>query len=242
MKMSNDDVEMLRAALSVCRTVGIEAVVIHEGMIRGCTPTMKAAILTKTAISIDKNLKLGLARLNEFDKRLQIFGDVVTIEGKVNETNDVSVLTLTGGKSKVQFRCTKSSLIKYPKANEDEPKVSVFLSKAETAQLTRALKSLSAEVAILKIGRDGDVGFEAIDSTNDKFSMDLDKVAEFVNDIEPTVLAYEADRFAVVLDSAGRDSDEVRLDIGEFGSITMNLRGHTILIMPHINGDEEDDE
>lgn len=243
MKLTTDDVELLRGALTVCRIIGVDAIVINEGQIRGCTPSMKGAILTKTAIKVDPTLNLGLSRLSELEKRLSIFSGPVTIEGKMSDNGvDVSQLTLASSGSKVQFRCTKSTLIKYPKANNDEQALTVVMTKAEANQLTRALKSLKSETAVLKVGRDGVAGFEAIDSTNDRFSMDLEKQVDFENEPAPTVLTYEADRFATIIDSAAHDADEIHLRIGEFGSITLVVKGHTVLIMPHVTGEEEDDE
>jgi len=44
-----------------------------------------------------------------------------------------------------------------------------------------------------------------------------------------------------VLDAAARDVDELDLVIGAFGSITISMKGHTLIAMPEVN-EEDDDE
>lgn len=241
MKLKNEDTTLLVAALSLCRTLEINAVVVSEGMIRGCTPSMKIAMLTKTAIEVPDGTKLGISRISELDERMKIFSGPVDIDCKVNDSGDVSMLSLSGGKTKLQFRCTKASLIKYPKSNEDDAKAVITLTKAEANQLSRALKSLKAEAAVMAIDSKGGTSFEAIDATNDKFAMDLETPAYFVDEDANVVHSYEASKFASILALAVRDADKVELTIGEFGSIIMQLCGHTILIMPHITGEEDDE-
>lgn len=241
MKMTVADVDQLRSAFAVCRIAGIDATVITENQVRGVSPTSKMAVISPVKLSFDSELRIGIGRIAEFEKRLAIFGDGVEIEGKVNENNDVSVLTLSAGRSKVQFRCTSSKMIKYPKSNDDEPVCTITASKAEIQQIARAVKTLGAEHLTLAIARDGSVKFECSSPTNEAFSADISKSAEFENDPQGIVHIYEGDRFATVLDSAARDADEVSLVLGEFGSLTLMIKGHMLVALPNAN-QEDDDE
>lgn len=241
MKLTSNDVQELRTAFAVCKTAGIDAVVITDNQVRGVSPSSKMAIITKVNLSVDPTIKLGIGRIAELEKRLSIFTSDVAIEGKVNGNNDVSVLNLAAGKSKVQFRCTAEKLIKYPKSNEDEPKCIIIASKAEVSQIARAVKTLGAETMTIAVQRDASVSVECASSTNESFSTSLEALAIFEGDVQAFVHIYEGDRFATVLDAGIRDEDEINLVVGDFGSITLSIKGCTLMAMPEAN-QENDDE
>lgn len=242
MKLTLDDILQIRSAFAVCRIADIDAVVITDNKIRGITQTSKMAIMSDVSLSVDPKIKIGIGRIDELEKRFGIFGENVNVEGKVNDKDDVGLLTISTGKSKLQFRCTSERMIKYPKSNEDPVMVVVSLAKAELAELTKAVKTLGAEHLTLKITKDGYVGFECSSSTNEVFSTQTTKLAEFEGDPQAIVYIYEGSRLATVLDAASRDVEEVDLVIGEFGSITLGIKGHTMLILPDSNNEDDNDE
>jgi hypothetical protein len=241
MNLTNNDVEQLRAAFQICRVAGIDAVVVTDNQIRGVTPSTKMAVISPASFSFDSTIKLGIGRIGEFEKRLNIFAGAVEGEGKLNDANEVSVITLGAGRSKVQFRCTSERLIKYPKANDDDVVATITAKKSEVQQVSRAVKTLGAEQLTLAIGRDGAVKFECSSPTNEAFATEFDTKAEFESDPQGIVHIYEGDRFATVLDAAARDAEEVTMVLGELGSLTISIKGHTVVALPEAN-QENDDE
>lgn len=241
MNLTNNDIEQLRSAFQICRVAGIDAVVVTDNQVRGITPNSKMAIISQASFSFDSSAKIGIGRISEFEKRLNIFAGAVEGEGKLNDSNEVSVLTFGAGRSKVQFRCTSERLIKYPKANEDEAVATVTAKKIEVQQIARAVKTLGAEQLTLAVGRDGTVKFECSSPTNEAFGTELETSASFENDPQGIVHIYEGDRFATVLDAAARDAEEVTIVIGEFGSLTLMIKGHMIVVLSEAN-QEDDDE
>lgn len=241
MKMTPEDIEQLRSAFAICRVAGIDAAVVTDNQVRGLSPNAKMAIITPVNLTIDKEVKIGIGRIGEFDKRLQIFGGNISVDTKINDANEVSVMTLKSGKSTVQFRCTAERMIKYPKFNEDPEACTIIANKAEVAQIARAVKTLGAETLTLAIGRDNSIKFECTSPTNESFTAELSNEATFVDDPQGIVHIYEGDRLATVLDAAARDTDEVAMVVGEFGSLTILIKGHTLVAMPEAN-QEDDDE
>lgn len=241
MKMTKADVDQLKIAIAVCRIADIDSVMITDNKIRGVAASGKMAILSKAVFTFDPTIKLGIGRLSEFEKRLSIFANETTIEGRLNETDEVSLLTIASGKSKVQFRCTSERFIKYPKSNDDAEKCVVNVSKVEINQIARAAKTLAAETLTLAVDKLGNVKFECSSPTNETFISEINSKAEFVNDAESCVHIYSGSLLASVLDAAARDIDDLNIIVGEFGSITVSLKGHTILAMPETN-QENDDE
>lgn len=238
MKLNPKDVEVLRSILSACKVIGVDGIVIHEGMARGAKVSLDAAILSPASMSISEALRIGIGRVAELEKRLSIFPGELSIEGKANEAGDVSMLTLSSGKSKMQFRCTSASLMKYPKSNEDPEFGTITLNRAETTQLSKAVRSLSPETVVLQVSRAGTVRLECVDSSNDRFDIELAKPIEFADEEEGAVQTYLASLLTDVLDAAAKDAEEFSFVLGQGGSITAQAKGHTLLVMPQISGEE----
>lgn len=241
MNFTNNDIEQLRDAFQICRIAGIDAVVVTENMIRGVTQTTKMAVISEASFSFDPTIKIGIGRIGEFEKRLNIFSGAVEGVAKLNDSNEASMITLGTGRSKVQFRCTAEKMIKYPKSNEDELVVLIKASKAEIQQVTRAVKTLGAESLTIAVTRTGAVKFECSSPTNESFSSDVESTASFENDPQGIVHIYEGDRLATVLEAAARDQEEIQIGIGEFGSLTLAIKGHIVIALPNAN-QEDDDE
>lgn len=237
---SNKHVEDLKSVLSIARALGIEAIVITDGLVSGITSDHKSAIISSIDIGIDKNLKLGIGRIGELEKRLALFGGESTIEGRLKE-HDVLMLTIAEGRSKIQYRCTSERLIKYPKENVDPDQYLVVLTKGEAVQLSKAVRTLGAETVVLKIGRDGTVGFECIDPQNEQFSIDLSLKADFIGDVTPTVVTYRSTYFTTMLELVAKGAEKIELAVGESGSATGIASGFSIISFPHVTGEEDDE-
>ena len=238
MKLTHTDIDALKSILAVCKVIGVEGVVLNEGMARGAKPSLDAAILTDSKLSIAPEIRMGIGRVSELEKRISIFPGPVEIEGKINDAGDVSMLTLSSGKTKVQFRCTNANLMKYPKSNEDQPVATITFSKIEVQQAQKAAKTLASENIVLQISRTGVAKLECSDSSNDRFEIELAQEVEFIEDAEGIVQTYLASMFVDVLDAACKDSEEVTIVLGEAGSITAKVKTHDLLVMPQINGEE----
>lgn len=237
MKLTNTDIDELKSILSACKVIGVDAIVIHQGMARGAKISLDAAILSPTSLSVSEDLRIGIGRVGELEKRLSIFSGPIEIEGKINEAGDVSMLTLSSGKTKVQFRCTNAKLMKYPKSNEDQPVALITFSKAEVQQAAKAAKTLASEKMVIQISRAGIVTLECVDSSNDRFSIELAKEVEFVEEAEGIVQTYLAGLLVDVLDAGVKDADELTIVLGEAGSITATAKSHVLLVMSQINGE-----
>lgn len=239
MKLTNKDIEQLRIALSAAKVIGAELAVLANGKIMGVNDKRDAAIISDLELSIPGDVKIGLGRLQELDKRLALFGESVEAELKQNDRGDVSLITLQSGRSKVQFRCTSMSLLerKYPQENADVPFASISLTKNEIIQLSRAARTLSAESIVVKISSSGGVHIECVDSNNDQFALNAELEADFNGEAETVVFTYNADRLASLLDAGGKDYDIMAMFVGESGSITAVVKGHALIIMPQSTGE-----
>lgn len=233
MILTSEDVQELKNILLACKIADIDSVVLYEGEARGAKLSLDTAIISNTNFSFSKDLRIGIGRVLELEKRLSIFTSEINVEGKCNDV-DISLLTLSSGRTKVQFRCTSVSLMKYPKRSDDVPFAVITLGKDEVIQISKGSKLLQAETIILEI-KNGIVILNCSDSGSDRFSIELLKPAEFVNDLEDTFKTYLGKLFISIIDGASKDNEEVTLILGEAGSLTSIIRGHTILLQPRID-------
>lgn len=238
MNLTEKDVSQFRTILTLCRTVGIDSAVLVDGKVMGAASSKKLAIIAQNELKeLDPSVPVGIGRLVELEKRLALFGDNVTIKGEVGKSGEMSRLTISSNRSKAQFRCTATSMIKYPKENVDVPLVVVSMSKAEVLHLVKAVKTFGAETIIFKITSAGDVHIECVDSANDQFSAGTEKAAEFVEEEDNVLFTYLASYLTTVLDVGTRDVDSIDLVFGHAGSITIMVKGFSLMIMPNINED-----
>jgi hypothetical protein len=239
MKLTPTDIEKLRNVLAACKVIGVDALVINEGMARGARlPSLDAAIITDLDLSISPDIQMGIGKVVELEKRLAIFGSNVEMEGKTNDNGDVTLLTLSAGKTKMQFRCTSSKLVRYPKSNDDQPVATILMTRAEIAQVSRAVKTLCAETIVLQVSRNGIARLECTDSANDKFEIELSAAAKYEDEVQSLVQTYLAGLFVDVIDAAAKESEEIDFVVGEVGSMTAKVKQHTVMIMPQITGED----
>ena len=239
MKLTSKDIEELRRILAAAKIMEIEGIVLDEGMARGARIAIDAAIISESKLDIPANLRIGIGRVGELEKRLSIFSGEVSIEGKANDSGDVTLLTIVSGKSKMQYRCQSVNLMQYPKRNEDPEMCRVSISKAEAALIVKSIKTFSADAVVFQVTRTGAVRIECVDSANDKFEIELAAQVKYVDEASSFVQSYNPNLFINILDHAGRDGEEVELVLGEVGSLTGRIKGHTVMIFP-LNPGEED--
>lgn len=240
MKLSSADIQKLHAALAVSRVIGTDLAVLHDSKIMGVNDKRDAAIISALKLGCPPGLKVGIGRVDELAKRLALLGADAEAELKINDRNfEVSQITLTAGRTKVQFRCTSMSLLerKYPQENADTPMAAITVDRAEITQLSQAVRTFGAEDISVKVESTGGVRVECADSNNDRFELLLERPAEFLGTPELMIFLYRADLLATLLSAASKDLEEVSFIIGEGGSLTCLLRDHTLILMPKATGD-----
>lgn len=237
MKFDIEDIKKLRAALVACKLGGLESVVFSEGQVRGLGEKKNAVIFDDCVFSFG-DAEIGVARLQELEKRLSLFEDVV-IEGEVNDANKTRKLVIKSRTSKMDFRCTDSKLIKYPRTNNDEDASHIRIMQHEVAILNKSVKALGAEELTIQINADGRVHLECQDTNNDRFETDLSQSAVFVEDEPvPSVFSYQSDSNGVLLsmlDFAVRTADHVDITIKRSGNMSFRVQGYKMLAIPRID-------
>jgi len=225
--------------LAACKLADIDLAVISEGKIRGLSESRNAAIISELELSIDPAIQLGITRLSELSKRLELFGEDVLIEGELTGENKVRKLSIRGKSGKIEFRCTDVAMLdkKYPKANNDTPATVVTLQKPEVALIAKGVKTLGAEQLTIQIKRDGAIHIESVDTSSDRFETDLSTPAEFIDDAYPSVFNYNTTNsgvFLSLLEHSVREADSTQLVVMRSGNVGIKAYGHDIIAIPRI--------
>lgn len=242
MKLNENQTVQLLTALNVCKTLGIESVMVSEGKIRGAKASLDAAIISTLNLDLPPTLNIGIGRVDELVKRLGVF-DKAEINIAENERGDAKSLEVVAGRSKMQFRCTSSNMIQFPKSNDDEAIASLTLSSAEVKQLVKAVNTMGAEHVTIQLTRQGAVNFTAVDpSTNDALDITLESPGELLADEKSFVFNYLSGLLMKTLTAAQTGSEPVTLIVGAVGSISTNIHGHDVFVFAYLTGDEEYEE
>lgn len=245
MKLSSSTVSELRRALRAAKVLDIDVLVFTKNKVLGANTACDAAVISDCELGLssgdnDTPIGIGSSRVAELLKRLTIFGEDAEAELKISERgNQVSQITISSGRSKIQFRCTSMSLLerKYPTQNADTPFAVITMSREEITQLNTAAKTLGAETVTVRVGRAGEVQLQCADSNNDQYAVTLATAGEFVGEAEPVAFIYRASAFSALINESCKDDKETTVVLGEGGSLSADVYGHTLLIT---NRTEED--
>ena len=238
MKLHSADVANLSTVLNLCQIGGVDAIIFEDGKVRGMNDERSFVIISD--LDIPKlPAKMGVTRLNSLKQRLDMFnGTRPDIDAQENDRGEIAVLNISAGKSKVQFRCTSTSLIKAPKVINDTEMYNITISKEELKVILNAVKVMNSKTLQVTIRKSGEVSVGLSDDANDIFNIDLEHKAETL-ETESAVYYYFAEIFSSVM-RHNLNNDLTSAAIGEMGTIRTQLHGHQVILMPKIN-DEGDD-
>lgn len=241
MKLNEQTTAKLAAALKTAKALEIAGVVLSEGMIRGVSKEIDTAIIGALDLGLPPDTQMGIGSVDSIIKRLTAF-DKTTMDLTINERNDVSTINIVAGRSKMQFRCTSSKLIKYPKSSSDEPYAHIELSADEARQVAKAVNVMGSEYMTLQIKRDGEVRIEAVDpSTNDRFEIGVNGKAEFVDEVDSMVCTYLASNISKLFNSLD-NTKPVSLTIGEGSSMMVRANGIAVYLFARVSDDDYGDD
>lgn len=239
MKLSSADIKNLSCILATCHVGSIDSIIIEDGRVRGMNDERSFVIVSDTNVPV-LPIKIGISRLKELKQRIDMFsGSDIQISLNSNDRGEVSAMDISAGRSKVQFRCASTSLIKAPKSINDEHAHSIIIERDELKLILNAIKVMGTATLQITIKKSGEVFIGASDVTNDAFNIELTQKAHAVISSDSVVHYYFADSFSQAM-RVNSEASENELLIGEMGTIRTQLNGHQIVLMPKIN-DEGDD-
>jgi hypothetical protein len=244
MKLSRADAVNLNNLLSTVALGGIDAIVIENGLASGLNN--KNAVFISDVDVPSFGQKIGLSRLNLLRQRLDLLvnNPDITIDAKESDRGEITQLEIVAGKTKVQFRCTSTALIKAPKKLNDEAVALISVKKEQLQLILNSVKVMGAKQITLSIKKDGKVFFDTADSNNDRMTIELDDLVERVGDglvdedeLETIVHYYNTDILSTLFRTAATE-DGVSFTVGGAGTINLLVHGHSMYVFSQIDGDD----
>jgi hypothetical protein len=238
-KLSADSIQKLDTLIQTAMGAGIKKLVIESGKIRGIDEKQQIVIITTNNVPDFGGKQVGINRLESLAPRLQLVksqGDVSIEATEASNGTDISLLDLSSGKVKAQFRCASVEAVKgVPKNIADTLVWEVKITSKNLPVIAQAVTAMGAE-AITVASKDGKtVSIELIDANKDIFTTELSDDANWIGSGSPQssfCQKYPAKIFVSLLKEALKGSDPLSLQLGEGGIFTFKVNGFDFYLLP----------
>lgn len=239
MKLSADSILKLDLLVQTAKTAGIKKLVIEGGKIRGIDEKQQVVIITSNNVPDFGGKQMGINRLDSLGDRLNLVKNQGALEIEATDAlnkSDISLLDLSAGKVKAQFRCASVEAVKgVPKNVADVPTWEIKIDSKVLPVIIQAVTAMNAE-AVTVASKDGKtVSVELVDSNRDVFTTELPEAPLYIGK-EPAKSSfchkYPAKIFTSLLKEALKTADPLSLQLGEGGICWFNVNSFDFFILP----------
>jgi hypothetical protein len=240
MLLLQDTVTSLNVLIQTATTVGIERMLIGDGLIRGFDERKTVGIVTdKNIPDLDGKL-IALNRLKILQSRISLGNaqGALQVDATIAPNGkDISILEIQAGKFKSQFRCASLEAVKgIPKGMSDPLAWEVKIPTKLIPLIAQTEGSMATE-GITFASKDGKkVTIELVDSNKDVASFELDDDANFVGTGSETSFCniYSSKPLLSLLREAGKVGDVVTLTFGAGGLLRVTANGFEFFVLPKV--------
>lgn len=241
MKLSAEAVTALDTLLQTASAVGIEKLIVGNGLIRGVDEKKTVAVVTDKGVPDLDGKSITVNRIKQLLQRINLAKaqGPLSLECTVAPNgSDVSLIDIQGGKSKSQFRCASLEAVKgVPKGMSDPAVWSIKLNAKVVPLIAQADASMSS-TGITFASKDGKtVSVEMVDTVHkDVCSIELDDQATWVGAGDAGASfcnKYTTKALLALLREASKDGDNLELRIGQGGLLMIDVAGIGFCTLPH---------
>jgi hypothetical protein len=239
MKLSQDAVTQLDTLVQTSLIAGIKKLVIENDKIRGIDEKQTVVILTTNNVPDFNGKQIGITRLDSLAARLNLVknqGPVSIDATEASNGNDISILDLSSGKVKAQFRCASVEAVKgVPKNVADTLVWEIKFDAKSLPIITQAIAAMGAESVTIASKDAKTVSIELIDTNKDVFTTELLESPVWIGTTKAQssfCQKYPAKTFVSLLKEAIKVNDPVTIKIGEGGIVSLQLNSFDIFLLP----------
>ena len=184
--------------------------------------------------------QIGINRLDSLAARLNLVktqGDL-TIEATESASNtaDISLLELSVGKTKAQFRCASVEAVKgVPKNITDTLVWEIKVGGKIIPTITQGISAMGSDHLMIA-SRDGKtVSFECVDTNKDVFTIDAESAPDWIGTgTAPTSFCqkYPAKTLLALIKEALKTEANVALRLGEGGILNLEVNKFNFYVIP----------
>jgi len=239
MKLSQDSIAKLASLIQTSQTAGIKKLVIESGKIRGIDEKQSVVIISTDNVPDFGGKQIGINRIDNLADRLNLVKNQGTLEIEATEASnkqDISILELSSGKTKAQFRCASVEAVKgVPKNITDTLVWEIKIDAKTLPVIAQAITAMGAE-AVTIASKDGKVvSIELVDTNKDIFTTDLTEAPVWIG----TSVAqssfckkYPAKTFVSLLKEGLKSDPSLSLKLGEGGIFSFKVNGFDFFVLP----------
>jgi len=239
MKLTAASLKSLDLLIQTALTAGIKKLIIEGDKIRGIDEKQSVVIITTDQVPDLDGKMAGINRVDQLAARINLVksqGDLNIEATESPNGQDISLLDISAGKTKAQFRCASVEAVKgVPKNITDTLVWDLSVTSKILPVLTQGVSAMSADLIIMA-SRDGtSVSFECVDGNKDVFTAGVDGVVTWVGTGAPATSfchKYPAKTFLSLLKEATKTTDPVQLKLGEGGILSLKVNGFCFYLIP----------
>lgn len=242
-KLTQKSTDLIKKVIETCNLCGIDSVSIENGIARGQNMDNNKGNFFLTNIETD-NLEfdeLGLGRLKTLLTRLKLLNDLggddyeifYNIKERDNHDQYVTKLVLKNKKTKIEYKCTDSRMIKAPKKFKGNVLYSFELSEDTIKIMAKAISALETNLISFSSDDDGSVRFKSTDTEGDTFDHIIADTYEKHNDAELDnfFFAYDIKNLLGLFKARCNEKGNVYIQIMDRGVMKIDVNGFDIYIL-----------
>lgn len=240
MKLSTDAINQLNLLVQTAMIAGLKKLVIEPGKVRGIDEKQSVVVISSTNVPDLNGKQIGINRIDQLSARINLVksqGDL-SIEATPSQQNaaDISILDLSVGKTKAQFRCASVEAVKgVPKNITDTLVWEIKVGSKALPTITQGVSAMGSEQLTIA-SRDGKtVSFECVDTNKDVFTTDSDVPPNWIGDGTAGTSfcqKYPAKTLLALIKEAAKTEDPVTLKLGEGGILNLEVNKFNFYIIP----------
>lgn len=237
MKLKKETQLLIKNAVDVASTLGIESIVMDGISLRGENKELGVVIIMPTKdleLGIDA---IGIGNVPSLKTRLHLLDDSeIKIDRMERYTEEVMVgkLTMTTGRTKVTFKCADPKMISAPKIINDPVFYKMLMKDTDVETSVKGITTMGSDFVTF-ISEDDNVSIKISDKNGDMFTHDLDTEFEIV-DPSAAALAktYKAKTLKTIFTNYIRkdDYDILPIMITKRGVMKLTVLGLGIYLFP----------
>lgn len=237
MKITKETQKIIRNAVEIATTLGVESLVMDTFSLRGENKELGIAIIMPTK---DMELEfdaIGLGRIGLLKTRLQMLSDAeiqFDVMNKDSEDKVVSNLKMVSGRTKIGFKCHDPKLINAPKAINDPVFYEMHLSSADVETIVKGIATMSSETVNFSTEKET-IFVKISDVQGDMFTHELDTSVDIKDDTACSLSkTYKSKTLRTIFTNYIRKDDNhiLPISITRRGVMRISVLGMNIYLFP----------
>ena len=240
MKLSTDSIFLLDQLVQSAMVADLQKMIVEKGSIRGIDAKNSVVLVTTDNVPDLGGKQAAINRISELSARLSLVKaqGSLDIDATVSTTNadDISLLDLSSGKTKAQFRCAAVEAMKgVPKSIKDNLVWELKIDGKLLPILTQGVSAMGADRMTIA-SKDGKlVSIECVDSNKDVFTTEVEDAPVWIGAGAPAssfCLQYPAKTLLALLKESVKMANPVIIKLGEGGILSLKMNGFDFFVLP----------